>query len=303
MLFPKEMRGPSCTHEPTEWTECARCIEDYYLGHLTTERSLRAQVRGQITSATTAMRAASTLLGDAPEPADEGASTPIGSWVDALKGLPIEEVAWHFMERYDTVKLDEGTIERARQRHPAPAEPRPFTRLRELVEVQESPATPGVWLGRGKVFSVLKNRPSFTGATPDEVVENVLLAVLNELETQKAALEIRAALAEDERDALKARAALDAAAWKSADEVLDETRCELYQERQARAQAERTLAGFRARRFGAGALAATAPKSVDGRPCWCQVDWRGVRPSNHGDVCERLTALLQEMKKEEEKQP
>ena len=50
-------------------------------------------------------------------------------------------------------------------------------------------------------------------------------------------------------------------------------------------------------------LLATAPKRVDEAPCWCSLDWRGLLPNNHEELCLRLTALLQKMIKEEGGQP
>lgn len=76
-----------------------------------------------------------------------------------------------------------------------PVSPR-FSRLADLVDVWADAGAPGRWRGQGKVFSVLKDALPFSGASPDEVLERALIAVLGELEAQKAALEIRAELAE-----------------------------------------------------------------------------------------------------------
>lgn len=123
--LPAEKKGPGCAHAPTDWAECVKCVEDYYLGQLVTEQAAREAAEGT---------------------------------------------------RINPARLS--------------------SRLFALVEITPDTFPPTSWHGRGKVFSVLKGAPAFKGASPEEALEHVLIAVLGELEMQKAALELRVALLE-----------------------------------------------------------------------------------------------------------
>lgn len=165
MQPPEERRGAACTHAPAEWTDCPRCIEDFYLEKLTAEQTRRAELERPLTNLGRLLRDAGALLLDRPE-------------------------------RTRSVEEEETRL-------PAQA-PRARVGLYDLVEIWKDPGAPATWCGRGKVFSVLKEAPPFMGASPDEVLERVLIAALNELEAQKAALETRLELREQELEAQKA---------------------------------------------------------------------------------------------------
>lgn len=165
MRPPEERKGAACTHAPTEWMDCPRCIEDFYLERLTAEQRGRAELERPLADL-------GRLLRDATAP-----------------------LLWR-PERTHAVEGEEAHL-------PAQA-PRARAGLYDLVEIWRDPGAPATWCGRGKVFSVLKKAPPFMGASPDEVLERVLIAALNELEAQKAALEARLELKDAELEQMKA---------------------------------------------------------------------------------------------------
>lgn len=171
MKLPNERKGATCTHAPTEWAECVMCVGDFYLEKLTAEQAARAALERPLADLGRLLREAGALLLDRPT---------------------------------QTAPSQEERRQSPPSAQKASAAPWWYARLFDLVEIWAEAFAPGVWHGRGKVFSVLKDAPPITGSSPDEVLERVLIAVLNELEAQKSALEARTALAEEELEQTKA---------------------------------------------------------------------------------------------------
>lgn len=164
MKPPEERKGATCTHAPAEWMDCPRCIEDFYLEKLTTEQRVRAVLERPLTDLGRLLREVGAVL----------------------------------------ISRSERTRSVEEEARPPAQPPLAMASLFDLVEIWKDPSTPRTWSGRGRAFTVLKKAPPLTGASPSEVLERVLLAVLNELEEEKAALETRVAVGERELEQTKA---------------------------------------------------------------------------------------------------
>ena len=176
MRLPEERKGVTCTHEPADWTECVMCVGDFYLKKLTAEQRARTELERPLAELGRLLQDAGALLLNRPE--------------------------------QRTSSAEAGEV------RPPTQAPLAMAGLFDLVDIRENiDDEPGTWYGYGKVFSVLKDAPPFMGASPSEVLERILIAVINELEAQKVALEARVELAEKalgdkehEAEELRARA-------------------------------------------------------------------------------------------------
>lgn len=199
MQPPEEKKGPACTHAPAEWMDCLRCVEDFYLEKLTTEQRVRAELERPLADLGRLLRDASAVL----------------------------------LGRAGRTRSAEEEM-----RSPVQA-PLAMTGLFDLVEIWKDPGAPVAWCGYGKAFSVLKKTPPFTGGSPGEVLERILIATLNELEAQKVALEARVELREQELE--QTRAALLGAEYEA--DHLDTSWRLACVDRQRERQARRELLG------------------------------------------------------------